>query len=168
VKESLTERVLRAVFRHRDIVTNGDLYLRRFYVSPRIRGWQFMLHKIARPDLDRNPHDHPFDFATLCLRGGYVEHVDLPDGEEQQAHVAGQLRLRAAEHRHRIDRILGPAAWTLVLAGPKRRTWGFWIGRAFTPWRTYLSIPADHRPTEHARRVSPFSRQRLADTERPS
>ncbi len=123
----MIERLLRAVFKHQDITHAGSLYLRRFLLTPSVFGWRLMLHKICRPDNDRVLHDHPWDFATLCLRGGYVELVLMPDQEAlAMTLTAGQARLRAAQHTHRIDRILGPAAWTLVLHGPRRREWGFW------------------------------------------
>lgn len=137
------ERLLRAIFPHRDIEHAGDLYLRRFYLTPQIFGWRLMLHRIARPDRDRALHCHPFDFATFCLRGGYVEVVRDPGGAHGEILVAGQIRLRAAEHTHRIVRILGPNAWTLILHGPRRRRWGFWeyrggVGDTFTVAEDYF------------------------------
>jgi hypothetical protein len=123
---SLAERVLRAVFPNQDITHAGSVYLRRWLLTPSVLGWRLMLHKICRPDLDRVLHDHPWDFATLCLRGGYIELVHGPGGIAGEALTAGHARLRAAEHAHRIDRIFGAAAWTLVLHGPRRRRWGFW------------------------------------------
>jgi hypothetical protein len=122
----LVERFLRAAFPNRDITHAGDLYMRRFLLTPSVFGWQLMLHKIVRPDADHVLHDHPWDFATLCLRGGYVE-VEYGPGETRLSPLLpGDLRLRAAEHVHRITEVIGPAAWTLVLHGPRRREWGFW------------------------------------------
>jgi hypothetical protein len=138
------ESLLRRVFLHSDITHRGDLYLRRFFIGPKVRGWQLMLHKICRPDADRVPHDHPWGFISICLRGGYVESVLQHDNTTNpETLVAGQVRLRAAEHTHRIDRILGDAAWTLVLAGPTRRKWGFWVetpdgGRRFVESEVYF------------------------------
>jgi len=149
----IVERVLRAVFKHRDIDHGGDLYLRRFYVGPEVRGWQLMLHKLCRPDRERIPHDHPWDFATLCLSGGYTEEVaDAGGGAKFSNLMPGEARLRSAEHTHRIVKVFG-VAWTLVLSGPRRRTWGFWDGKNFTDWRTYLKVPADYHPLDDAKRV---------------
>jgi hypothetical protein len=124
----IVERTLRLVFPNQDITHQGDLYLRRWLLTPSVCGWRLMLHKIARPDRDRALHDHPWDFATLCLRGGYVEELWDGGGAAEREHVLvpGDVRLRAAEHTHRIARIMGAAAWTLVLHGPRRRAWGFW------------------------------------------
>lgn len=122
----MIERLLRLVFRHQDISHADSLYLRRFLLTPSVFGWRLMLHRISRPDLERVLHDHPWDFATLCVRGGYVEIVHGPGGSGIETIVAGQCRFRAAEHTHRIDRILGANAWTLVLHSPRRRRWGFW------------------------------------------
>ena len=122
----LLERVLCRVFPNQDISHAGSLYLRRWLLTPSVRGWRLMLHRIARPDLERVLHDHPWDFATLCLRGGYDEQVRGPGGIAVEHLRPGAIRMRAAEHAHRIDRIVGTNAWTLVLNGPRRRSWGFW------------------------------------------
>lgn len=121
----MIERLLRLTFKHQDIVHKGSLYLRRFFVA-KIAGWELVVHKICRPDADAALHDHPSDFATLALRAGYVEQVLHPDGVKEETLVRGQLRFRSSDHTHRISRILGPEAWTLVVRGPKNRSWGFW------------------------------------------
>lgn len=121
------ERLLCLVFKHQDIQHKGSVYLRRWLLTPTVFGWRLMLHKICRPDADRVLHDHPWDFLTLCLRGGYDEFVLASDGARNvEALRPGQARMRSSNHTHRIARILGPAAWTLVLHGPRRRQWGFW------------------------------------------
>lgn len=149
---SLAERVLRAVFPNQDITHAGSVYLRRWLLTPSVRGWRLMLHKICRPDLDRVLHDHPWDFATLCLRGGYIEVVHGPGGVAAEILIAGRARLRAAEHTHRIDRVLGGAAWTLVLHGPRRRRWGFWDLSAKPPLWT---VAADYFTPEYDQAAAP-------------
>ena len=141
------DRLLRALFLYQDITHGGSLYLRRFLLTPQIFGWRLMLHRLCRPDLDRVLHDHPWDFATFCLHGGYIELVLKPDGIKQEVLRAGQVRLRAAEHTHRIDTLFSNECWTLVLHGPRFRTWGFWEGLenkgTFTEAKTYFKVGYD-------------------------
>ncbi len=72
-----------------DIVTDGKLYMRRWWLMPRwcldfdmVRGYpmpkawmpfSIRVHHIVRPDPDRHLHDHPFNFRSIVLDGWYVE-----------------------------------------------------------------------------------------------
>ncbi len=139
---------------HRDIQVDGDLYLRRYYLTPRTWRWKLFLHHILRPDAARDPHDHPWNFWTLGLRGGYVEIVyDDLTGRQPSRYLDGQdprawraefqrgrkLKFRKAEHRHRIHTV-DPNTWTLVLATRARRHWGFWpMPKTFVRWDVYLN-----------------------------
>ncbi len=84
------------------------------------------LHRINRDDCDRDFHDHRFDFTSLILSGGYVEH--RPDSWNGGIHsglfMPGALVRRRAEDAHRLQLANGPA-WTIQLSGPVRRDWGF-------------------------------------------
>jgi hypothetical protein len=65
--------------------------------------------------------------------------------EQQQAPV---LLFRKAEHTHRVNITPSLPAWTLVVAKPARRVWGFWTAEGWIDWRCYLGLPAstpDHR-----------------------
>ncbi len=135
-ERGVIENLLRRIFRHQDIEHAGSLYLRRFLLTPSVFGWRLMLHKICRPDNERVLHDHPWDFAVLCVRGGYIEAVLHPGGVVRESLVSGQVRFRSFIHTHRIDRILGPVAWTLVLHGPRVHRWGFWDTDARPPYFT--------------------------------
>jgi hypothetical protein len=128
----------RVFFKKRDIMVGGELYLRRWFLTPRIFGRRLLLHHIYKADPTRDLHCHPWSFWTLCLRGGYIEETER-DGLKT-IHVSGQMKYRDAEFRHRIDRVLGQC-WTLVLAGPAVREWGFWTERGWVNWRQYLGIP---------------------------
>jgi hypothetical protein len=61
------------------------LYLQRWFIMGRGgddgragTSWALMLHRMHRPDEDRAHHDHPWNFWTLVLWGGYVEEVSVP------------------------------------------------------------------------------------------
>lgn len=79
------------------------------------------LHHWLSPDDDRARHDHPWWFVTLVLRGGYTD--VSPGGDEHLR--AGSVRYRPALHRHTVVPDKG-GAWTVIVTGPKSRSWGFW------------------------------------------
>ena len=108
------------------------------------------LHHVLTSDEGRDFHDHPFDFASLILRGGYLEHVPgcgcipvLPEGKHV-THAASPCRVyrpgtivrRKAEDFHRLELLDGPAL-TVVLAGPYRRAWGFKTAAGWVPYEEY-------------------------------
>jgi hypothetical protein len=80
---------------------------------------KFQLHHWLRGDDPRALHDHPSDFVTVVLWGGYD---DVQDGQVDHLH-AGSVRHRRAEHTHTV---VTKGCWTLVYFWPKRRNWGFW------------------------------------------
>lgn len=150
--DRLAHSVLTKIFRYRDIakIENGQesLYLRRFFLPG-----HFFLHNIRRSDNDRHLHDHPWDFSSLCLIGGYVE--TWASGDTRQAYHKRwfspfQIVHNKAEHTHIVklfhdafSRIPYQSTWTLVKAGKARRVWGFWVDGVHVDWRTYLGLPPD-------------------------
>lgn len=98
---------------------------------------QVRVHCILRSDGDRDLHDHPFDFATLLVRGSYAETRPGPAGSlVEEVRPRWSLLLRRAEDLHRLRVVDGPV-WTLVLAGPYRREWGFATPEGWVAWRAY-------------------------------
>lgn len=134
-----------------------NLYLRRFYLTPRIPFFnvRFFLHHILRSDDDTWPHDHPWRFVTLILAGKYIEHVFHPTtirewatkkvrvlSHERHA-TPGTVLRNQATHTHKLE-IVRPV-WSLVLAGAGERDWGFWVMDGTGPdrwvqWEEYLDI----------------------------
>lgn len=147
LRDRLIHAVLNALFERRDIVVEGELYLRRWFLGGRGTDCQTFLHHILLPDEGRELHDHPFDFSSRVLSGGYTESVADYDPETGRTEFEGfYVRKRGddfthgAEHTHRIASV-EPGTFTLVTAGPARRAWGFWeaqgesFGRPCAPYR---------------------------------
>lgn len=111
------------------ITGRGDFrpYLtRRWLIGRKRTRWALMLHKMHRPDDDNCHHDHPWNFWTLILKGGYVEEVTNSDGiVTMQINWPGTFLFRPASHTHRISALPTGTCWTLVLRSKKTRTWGF-------------------------------------------
>lgn len=81
----LVDKLLCRLLPHRDIWKDvgGErkLYLRRWFLkkSDRDRAGEegdsggVFIHRICMSDEDPDPHDHPWDFTTLILAGGYSD-----------------------------------------------------------------------------------------------
>lgn len=117
--------------------SDGDVYLfrRRLIQTPWVA---LYLHDILDADEERAPHSHPFAFASLVLRGGYVEKVYYPIlgvGGSRGELGRPTLRVRQFGRMHtfprgngQLHRIIGvqPRTRTLVFAGRRKNSWGFW------------------------------------------
>ena len=116
-------------------------YMLRWYILPRNRWLNLYLHKFMRDDDDRALHDHPWWFVSVMLRGSYSEWLpEMFNGEEftwPHRRRAPSIIFRRADARHRVTLPAGPC-WTLVLTGPKKRTWGFWCPKGFVPWFDFV------------------------------
>jgi hypothetical protein len=93
------------------------------------------LHKFFPNTRDRDTHDHPWPFLTICLAGAY-EDVRL-DGKSD--HIRrGSIRWRSATHSHRT--FAGPkGCWTIVIGPHERREWGFFPDGKWMPWKKYMT-----------------------------
>lgn len=137
-----------------------SLYLLRMWLTEPKRydaerfdsGDSLMLHYFAQGDDDASLHDHPWNFRTTVVFGGYDEHLPPLDwqprselGPEWMQNIVFRSAGRTIEHEatdlHCVGRIK-PGTFTLVRTGPRERSWGFHPpGKKWTPWRTYLGLP---------------------------
>lgn len=129
----------REFFRLSVAVPGGDVTLLADRIGEYMERWLLMtpwgtlrLHHILRSDDDRELHDHPWDFVSLLLSAGYEEQVPARPGSprltpdrrwEVRTFLKGETVRHRAEDLHRLE--VPTPAWTLVLTGPTRRSWGF-------------------------------------------
>lgn len=133
--------------RRYDIGRRGDVYLTRWdlfgsrHCSDRPK---LFLHLFHRGDYEAALHNHPWDFWSLILAGGYWEWTywyTTRDGvhrNERKWHGPLSLLVRHAGWRHRVELPPGRRCWTLVWAGPKVQSWGFFCASGFVGWRTFI------------------------------
>lgn len=144
------------------------VYLVR-YIVIKSRFFCFYIHRFMRSD-SSDPHDHPWNFVTYIVEGGYDEHfynVNKPDkeGNEYKAYWSmnvntrkpGSFAFRRATDIHRVViprsfemAEIEQAPLTACLMFKRQRHWGFWPlsdnGSKFVDWRKYLDIrPQDPR-----------------------
>jgi hypothetical protein len=126
---------------HREMIPNpdGSPYINRFRIL--MTPWFSMyLHHIYTADLDRDLHDHPFNFTSTILRGGYIESVARTDAPKLSAMMAWP---RWSTHRmtqemcHRIEAV-APRTLTLILVGRRRSSWGFYTDQGYVEHDEYF------------------------------
>lgn len=124
----------------------GNLYLERLRIVA-TPWFGVYLHHIVAPDPDPAPHDHPWRFGVLVLRGGYVEefhampHIFNDKRLERQKWLRGSFHRMGRESAHRITTVLG-GTWTLVFVGRRRGTWGFYTQGTWLSWDEYEQAAA--------------------------
>jgi hypothetical protein len=121
------------------VTSSGDVYLERFHVHhPDIdfAHRRVMLHRFELPDQNAHAHDHPWDFESLILEGGYVQESN----GALTIFRAGDRNARRAEEPHHIAELLEVPTWTLVVAGPERREWGFATPEGWVRWPSYPRV----------------------------
>jgi len=124
----------------------------RFAVWLSMRLPNVYLHKFLRSDDDRALHDHPWAWASLLLRGSYVEHTISSGGIHKRAlRAPGSLKLRGPRAAHRVELVSATEAaaspcWTLFATTPILREWGFHCPlRGWVHWRDFTASAEGRR-----------------------
>ncbi len=156
-------------------IANLSIFLRNGNLSPAARAYvtgrlealereiqpryAIRVHRIVSSD-EPVMHDHPWDYTSLILRGGYIEtrpnwtegltpgHIvadDTAGGQPEmhgavnrQWYGAGALLNRRAQDWHYLTLPAGSEAWTLFCTGAKQQEWGFLINGFKVRWTEYL------------------------------
>lgn len=113
--------------------SDGEIYLRRWWVIPRNRWFNIYLHHILADDDDRALHDHPWVNCSIVLKDGYDEIT--PKGTFRRK--AGSIVFRRAVALHRLV-VGGGAAWTLFITGRRKRDWGFQCPQGWVVWWDFV------------------------------
>lgn len=136
-----------AFMKFRNIGPNDeDVYLARIYLV-KTPWFSVMLHRIFRPDRQRDLHDHPWNFRSFVLWGHYMEEYrdaagGAPDSAVLQRRIVRWYNRKTTQDRHRIAWCSRSPVWTLVITGRDKRTWGFWVedGTRFVKWKDYEKL----------------------------
>lgn len=133
---SIFHKIMSKLDRYRIIPDRltGEDYMHRYYLFMKDREsfpFNVTLHKIVKSD-EPIYHDHPWNYMTIVLKGGYWEHTPVFDdyGNVLKDNVCwrgpGSIIKRKASEFHwlEIDEDIGYAT-TLFFMGQKVREWGF-------------------------------------------
>ena len=125
----------------------GRDYMHRYYLcfKEKINAFDtvkpypnIFIHKLLLSDEDRDVHDHPWNYLTVILAGGYTEWTPVFDrhgvkiGERGTWRGPGSIIWRRATSFHRLE--MSTPTWTLFIHGWRTREWGFltkqgWVDR---------------------------------------
>ena len=99
------------------------------------------IHNVAKSDDDKHMHDHPWWFAALILKGGYIEQVwNKRDGETTHLRLPGALVCHKITDFHIIELLHGPS-WSIVLTGPRTHSlWGYHTRNGWMDHITYRKM----------------------------
>lgn len=139
------------------------VYLRRWYLIRIPRLFSIRIHHILQPDTDRDPHDHPWPFLSILLKGSYVEKwatredylIGLLESINKMrkemvyqnyatnwngwTRTIKRINVHTTKHIHQIIRFKKPGGvWTLFLTGREGRQWGFQTPDGWIPWPEYI------------------------------
>ena len=126
---------------------NDEPYLERYYIFLKDRTWfpfNLFLHKFLKGDPDE-PHDHPWNYFTIILKGGYWEWIPQFNNQGEKigelAHWrgVGHFRICGARSYHRIEIDPSVETWTLFMPMRKRRDWGFLTRKGWVQHEEYLN-----------------------------
>ena len=135
-------------------------YLKRWVLN--FGKFSIRLHHWMGSDDPRYMHDHAWGFYTFVLKGGYTDVTECSwcggtnqkriavwpeaatdpcdycdDGRVSQHLKAGSFTYREALHKHTVQ--TDPSgAWTILLVGPFKRKWGFYVDGEFVGVRKYF------------------------------
>jgi len=100
------------------------------------------LHHWLHSDDLRHPHDHPWDFVAIVLKGSITEVT----GSERTKRSTGSIHCFKAEYQHCIS--VESPVWTLLLTGKEKRVWGYWVNGSFRKRNKYFFEHGHHNPCD--------------------
>lgn len=118
----------------------GELHFQRYRILE-TPWFNIYLHYIAKSDEDRDPHNHPWSFRSLILRGGYAEWIWEGDETkllvDRRVYRPGSVAVSLSQKLyHKI--VLDKPTWTLVLTGRRHeKPWGYLTEDGFVDFETY-------------------------------
>lgn len=97
------------------------------------------VHEILRSDRGRDPHDHPWPYLTVILKGGYWEerYDNMGALISRDWYGPGSAIFRRAGSWHRLILPEGQVTTTLFITGRKQQTWGFNVDGTKVPYKQY-------------------------------
>ncbi len=119
------------------IGSEGNPYLKRWWLIPRNRFFNIYLHQFIRSDDDRALHDHMYHNVSYILEGSYIEHTIAQGGIHYECcYKKGNFRFRLPTTAHRIE--VHDPCWTLFVTGPRVREWGFHCPAGWRHWKLFV------------------------------
>lgn len=131
------KRCLRNLFLVKEIKSKaGEVHFQRYRLF-QSRWFAIYLHFIAKSDADKHPHNHPWNFVSFVLSGGYFENVWDSSiftklcieeffcvDRNKRTLFSDFAAYRDSKDFHQVE-IIKPT-WTLVFTGRRiNENWGY-------------------------------------------
>jgi hypothetical protein len=100
------------------------------------------LHHWLYSDDTRHKHDHPWDFISIVLQGTITDRSE--EGEQKRRWLS--VTRFSADHKHSV--IVEKPCWTLLVTGPEKRKWGYWVDGKFRKRNKYFYEHGHHNPCD--------------------
>lgn len=98
------------------------------------------LHNITNSDLDIDPHDHPWNFSSLILKGSYSEYskyaVENYTLEHTNVFTPLMVNKKKTIDCHKLT-LLSKSVWTLVFVGRRIHDWGYQTATGWVHHKEY-------------------------------
>lgn len=135
-------RLIRWLFLVKEIVSKeGKVHFRRYRLLA-TPWFNIYIHQILKSDAEAHMHDHPWNFFSFILSGGYKE-VSTYAPSWQQVWTHYYLRHSLVHHKrsdaHKIT-LMAPCVWTLVLTYGKWKTWGYQTEAGWIDFKSYREL----------------------------
>jgi hypothetical protein len=106
----------------------GQPYLIR-YTLFKCKKFSIKLHHVLISDVDVL-HDHPWDYTSIILKGGYWEHhlahdLDNNPITQRKWYRPGSILRRKGYIPHRLELPNNKTCWSLIFTSYRKRDWGF-------------------------------------------
>jgi hypothetical protein len=121
----------------------GELHFRRWKFFEIKNLFSIYIHKIYLPDYDEHLHNHPWNYVSIILDGGYIE---LDHNGNSVSRRTGSISVKSSESFHKITHLYKSPTKTIVITGPKKQhNWGYLVNGQFAGFKTYRKLKNDEQ-----------------------
>lgn len=111
----------------------GELHFKRFAIIE-TRWFAVYIHKIYKADKDPFVHNHPWNFFSIVLWGGYYEDTQWGSGGARDVF---NINWGNRKYFHKIAAIIWPTT-TLFCTFGKKKPWGFLTNQGYVDSEEYI------------------------------
>lgn len=116
----------------------GELHFRRYRIFS-CRLFSIFIHKIYQSDEDLHPHNHPWNFVSIILSGGYVETLyGASNAPEKVVAKPFSVLFRRYYDFHKIE--LVSTTTSLVFTGRRIDQWGYLVNELYYSAEEYRNL----------------------------
>jgi hypothetical protein len=120
----------------------GKVHFRRYRLLA-TPWFNIYIHQILKSDEEAHFHDHPWNFWSFILKGGYKEISSYAIDKWREIHTNYYLRHSLVHHKrndaHKLT-LMSSCVWTLVLTYGEWKTWGYQTEAGWIDFKSYRGL----------------------------